>query len=112
MLGDEAQSPHYIETIPRRGYRLIATVESSEAARKEQDGVEDGSEAKHKVWSRRRNILTVSAVLLVIMLTAVMGNPSGFTGIRPMTARDYLLITEFSNQTGEPLFDATLRKAV
>src|SRR5215469_13580416 len=27
-LGDSADNPHYIETLPRRGYRLIASVES------------------------------------------------------------------------------------
>jgi TolB-like protein/Tfp pilus assembly protein PilF len=26
-LGDDSESPHYIETLPRRGYRFIATVE-------------------------------------------------------------------------------------
>src|SRR5688572_143550 len=28
-LGDDAQAPRYIETIPKRGYRLIAPVEAS-----------------------------------------------------------------------------------
>jgi len=32
-LGDDAQSPRYIETIPKRGYRLIATVMTSAPAR-------------------------------------------------------------------------------
>lgn len=111
VLGDEAQSPHYIETIPRRGYRFIATVESPEAAREEHDGVEDGPQAKRKVWSRRRIILAVSAVLVVGILTAVMAAVRSHRH-PALTARDYLLITEFSNQTGDPLFDATLRKAV
>jgi len=28
-LGDEADQPHYIETLPRYGYRLIATLEDA-----------------------------------------------------------------------------------
>src|SRR3954468_15521675 len=28
VLGDSASSPHYVETIPKRGYRFIAIVES------------------------------------------------------------------------------------
>ena len=29
-LGDDAEKPRYVETIPRRGYRFIALVESDE----------------------------------------------------------------------------------
>src|SRR5215471_8664687 len=32
-LGDDAESPRYIETLPRRGYRFIARVESAEPER-------------------------------------------------------------------------------
>src|SRR5437763_1246405 len=28
VLGDSAESPHFVETLPRRGYRFIAPVES------------------------------------------------------------------------------------
>src|SRR5262245_14277468 len=44
-LGDHARSPRYIELVPRRGYRLIATVES--------DGRTDtnGSVARHNLPS-------------------------------------------------------------
>src|SRR5450759_2658940 len=28
-LGDDAESPHFIETLPRRGYRFLAPVEKS-----------------------------------------------------------------------------------
>ena len=31
-LGDDAETPRYIETLPRKGYRFIATLESSPAA--------------------------------------------------------------------------------
>src|SRR3954464_7704357 len=29
VLGDSAESPHFVETLPRRGYRFIATLEFS-----------------------------------------------------------------------------------
>src|SRR6185312_99509 len=28
VLGDSASSPHYVETVPKRGYRFIAVVEA------------------------------------------------------------------------------------
>src|ERR1700704_6690550 len=34
-LGDDAETPRYIETEPRRGYRFIAAVTSPESARRE-----------------------------------------------------------------------------
>ncbi|MEM6796608.1 MAG: winged helix-turn-helix domain-containing protein, partial [Acidobacteriota bacterium] len=33
VLGDDAREPRYIETLPKRGYRLIAQVEPAEEAR-------------------------------------------------------------------------------
>jgi TolB-like protein/DNA-binding winged helix-turn-helix (wHTH) protein/Tfp pilus assembly protein PilF len=32
VLGDSATSPHYIETLPKQGYRFIATLEASQGA--------------------------------------------------------------------------------
>ena len=32
-LGDDAEAPRYIETLPRRGYRFVARVESAEPER-------------------------------------------------------------------------------
>src|SRR5215470_9419720 len=32
VLGDSAESPHYIETVPRKGYRFIASVEGVNGA--------------------------------------------------------------------------------
>jgi DNA-binding winged helix-turn-helix (wHTH) protein len=29
VLGDSAESPHFIETIPKRGYRFLGTLEAS-----------------------------------------------------------------------------------
>src|SRR5271166_1543331 len=38
-LGDDAETPRYIETLPRRGYRFIARVESEPDA---EEGSEEG----------------------------------------------------------------------
>ena len=59
-LGDSAGDPHYIETVPKRGYRLFATV------------VPIGPD-KEATRSRRscgiRNV-TITAILVVILVTA------------------------------------------
>jgi TolB-like protein/DNA-binding winged helix-turn-helix (wHTH) protein len=37
VLGDDADNPRYIETLPRRGYRFVAPVERVDASSKDQD---------------------------------------------------------------------------
>ena len=48
-LGDSATLPKYIETIPRRGYRFIAALESSTV--------------KPAWWKRKATIAVLAAVL-------------------------------------------------
>jgi len=57
-LGDDAQEPRYIETIPKRGYRLIAPVEAAAEA-------PAGSTPAAKA-ARRRWIRIAAAALLVL----------------------------------------------
>lgn len=58
-LGDSAESPRFIETMPRRGYRYIAPVDAPAV---------NGPEATTGVSGRARRVwLTVSAILLVLM---------------------------------------------
>ena len=59
-LGDEAQKPKYIETIPKRGYRLIAPVEGVPA------GLATSLPTPLRGRSRRRLAVAAVAVLLVL----------------------------------------------
>ncbi len=51
VLGDSAESPRFVETLPRRGYRFIAVVE-------------DTRQESRAPWVRRTSILFVVLVLL------------------------------------------------
>jgi DNA-binding winged helix-turn-helix (wHTH) protein len=67
-LGDDAEKPHYIETIPRRGYRFVAQVEqfappdpagvAAEATRESAEAVR-GRPSRWKTW-----VATAAAVFL------------------------------------------------
>ncbi len=46
-LGDNAQAPLYIETLPRRGYRFIASVEKSEQSKDANHSTEAPSQVAH-----------------------------------------------------------------
>lgn len=64
-LGDSADVPHLIETLPRRGYRFIGLVESH-AVPPQADPTRRGRSAFALLRSRRR-IIGVAAVLLTIL---------------------------------------------
>jgi len=59
-LGDDADTPRYIETLPKRGYRFMVTVEGAQQVAKP---------------SGRRKFAVISAVLLVVVATAIVTNP-------------------------------------
>jgi len=105
VLGDEAQHPHYVETIPRRGYRFIATVEGMSVYPDE-----PAQGTLKALWLRRTMWILAALTLLTAVTVLVAG--IGSRKHPALNTKDYLLIAEFSNQTGDPVFDETLRKAV
>ncbi|MEO1246381.1 MAG: winged helix-turn-helix domain-containing protein [Pseudomonadota bacterium] len=61
VLGDDARTPSFIETVPKRGYRLLPNVELSTP-----DSRTDGA---HRSWSARATAAV--AVVLAVVLVAV-----------------------------------------
>jgi TolB-like protein/DNA-binding winged helix-turn-helix (wHTH) protein len=76
-LGDCANSPEYVETIPKRGYRFLVPVEVVEdSASKAPERTVTGSRG----WTRR------SAVIVVMLTIALLSG--GLLAIRWRSARD------------------------
>lgn len=70
-LGDTAQSPTYIETIPKRGYRLLpATRQVLDA------GDAAGAARPDSPWSIRTALLLVLAAVALYALFAARGDPA------------------------------------
>ena len=79
-LGDDAEKPRYIETLPRRGYRLIAAVNGSRAAVERSEPVPPaGAQPAHTdspevVGTVKQNKwVTVAAVFAVLILFGAVG---------------------------------------
>src|SRR5271154_2136572 len=87
-LGDSAESPRYIETLPKRGYRFIAEVSvvdtaghanAPESAAGDTTGIESGLPRKgvtltvaHKPWLRpTRRAVVVAVVVLSLAILAI-----------------------------------------
>ena len=62
VLGDSAESPRFVETLPRRGYRFVAPVEGTRTT--EVPGGSGVRQESRMPWVRRSSILFVVLVLL------------------------------------------------
>jgi len=72
-LGDDARDPRYIETVHKRGYRLVAAVSPPAPAR----GPESGAPPWRRIWTPRlRLALGAVAILLAIASLAALWPPS------------------------------------
>jgi len=121
-LGDSAENPRFVETVPRRGYRFVAPVilppvtveevqpqpETSPAENVRPDDVRLDDSRDHSRIPRR-------SLWLALVLTgalAVLGY-SIYLHRRPptvdFTAKDTLVIADFVNTTGETVFDDALK---
>ena len=84
VLGDSAESPRFVETLPRRGYRFVAPVNGAAAfrapERTERSANEVGSSTKRgvelRVWLVRSSIAFAVAVLLGVAVFVIHRNPT------------------------------------
>jgi len=116
-LGDNATNPRFIETVPRRGYRFIAVVETIDTAKNADSAravsaatlpveqrLDDGPR-RHK--SALRNLAVTGAlVLLGVFATYIWMRTKA--GERPIHS---LIVADFVNTTGDSVFDGSLRRA-
>jgi len=108
-LNDDAESPNYIETIPKLGYRFLTPVRVLGEANRSDARLAAIPEAASKAWNSRWFWAVTAASLLGVAAIAawlLIGRPA-FS----FHERDSVLITDFENQTGDPRFDDALRTA-
>ena len=106
-LGDSADNPRFIETLPRRGYRFIAPVIRT-------DGMRSGAAIGVGAAGRQRSLKMVVMAALVVLLAA--GTAGGLLWhsrqARHLTEKDTIVVGDFANSTGDPVFDGTLREGL
>ncbi len=119
-FGDDANNPRFIETVPRRGYRFIAPVvhldEVDGAAGLEQNSrQQEASHAESNISfgspSRGRNLFVFFALLSVLAAVGI----AVYTHHRKvfvLASGDTIVLADFENTTGDPIFDQTLRQAL
>jgi eukaryotic-like serine/threonine-protein kinase len=136
-LGDSADSPRYIETLPRRGYRLIVAVEGSQqtpaplvapnggngaASANITQSAPQASAMDTTTHARPDSPIDAAAArfhwrrsaALALVAAAVVGVGSYFY-LRPahaLTEGDSIVLADFANSTSDTVFDNTLRQAL
>jgi DNA-binding winged helix-turn-helix (wHTH) protein/tetratricopeptide (TPR) repeat protein len=122
-LGDGAPGHRYIVTLPRRGYQFAEsvrarpmTVEARGAAPilPPQAGEAAVDAAAHPVRpSAMRPFLipAIAGTIIAVVLIIIAG--SGHWSRPPVMAdSDTIILADFANSTGDPVFDGTLRQAL
>ena len=117
-LGDSAEQPAFIETVRGRGYRFIATVakEEDKDAWQERSFSAPKGESVAPLRSPKTYHSRVWAIVVVLCLSIVGTMSTLFhkrwTSSGRLTEKDTLLLIEFANSTGDPVFDDSLREAL
>lgn len=126
LLGERANVPQFVETVPKRGYRFIAEV-AEEGDALTRPGVDSGEPARPE-----RNLTPVDCdvppnrkpaisfpiwILIVVVLLACVASVAAFLGSRPRSVtaladKGTIVLADFENKTGDPVFDGTLRQGL
>jgi len=116
LLGDTPEGQQYIETVPKRGYRFLAPVtrvrDEGEANRPGQTiEVEQAIAVAHApaspLWSRRRVGVGAGLLLVAITVSVLVSSRSA-----KLTDKDTVVLADFANSTGDPVFDDALRQGL
>jgi DNA-binding winged helix-turn-helix (wHTH) protein/tetratricopeptide (TPR) repeat protein len=124
-LGDDAENPRYVETIPKHGYRFLAPEIYPELATRgirelgasplsaetaAPDDTRIGAPLVHRSnWSRRWMPISV---LLLIVIAGIAIAFLTFRHPKVLTEKDTVVLADFVNTTGDPVFDGTLRQGL
>ncbi|HXI92384.1 MAG TPA: winged helix-turn-helix domain-containing protein [Blastocatellia bacterium] len=107
VFGDDAREPRFIQTIPRSGYRLVATISyDSEKARAEpQVRGEFSKPLQHRPWWRRVGALITLAVVLTLAVGGTVWYYIAHRTVAPsLPPMKYVSFTSFPGWEGNPAF--------
>ncbi len=112
-LSDSADTPRYVETLPRRGYRFIFPI-TSVAERPDANGAAPSAPAQAPLESKAKSrwwlVAAGGAMAAVLGASAWWWFTSHHE--RTLTDKDTLVLADFENTTGDGVFDGTIRQAL
>ena len=115
-LCDTAETPQYIETVSRLGYRFLADVEmiSDEPCGSPAEATvltPLPSQAPPKLWLRWTVAgAVVFSTILILMLVAALSDRR--RAASTLSEKDTMVLADFDNKTGDAVFDDALKQAL
>ncbi len=126
-LNDEADKPRFIETLPKRGYRFVGPALEAVKVPESPSGKETGSvahedaaaaESESKATGTARPAPLAGArwkiaAAIAVLIAAIAAGAYFFARRIPaLTEKDTIVISDFSNSTGDPVFDDALKQGL
>jgi len=109
-LGDSPQDHQYVVTVPGRGYRFTEEVQF---VPEQELSIVAASHAKVQVEVKERNRWPWLAIAAVVLVALSAGAVRLFLHRQPvLTEKDTVVLSDFVNSTGDPVFDGTLRQGL
>ena len=115
VLKDDPEQPRFVETVSGRGYRFIAPV-GEPATQVGQDLTRDFADRPIPAHGSSgsplgKRPLAVAATAVAVLATVTLAY--FYLGRTPkLTDKDTIVLADFSNTTGDPVFDGTLRQGL
>jgi DNA-binding winged helix-turn-helix (wHTH) protein len=107
-LGDSADNPRYIETLGRRGYRLMLTIESLERA----SGTTPEQVTIEALPARGRWRWVLAAGALLAVSTLTVWRYEVYRHRITLAPTDTIVLADLDNRTSDPVFDGALNTAL
>jgi DNA-binding winged helix-turn-helix (wHTH) protein/tetratricopeptide (TPR) repeat protein len=125
-LGDSAESPRFVETLPRRGYRFLVPVNDiveanapPAAHEPKEPGIAAANHSEAQVQVKQakpgrpiQSIRWISGVGIFLLAVAAGAFWLSLHRTPVLTDKDTIVLADFSNTTGDPIFDGTLRQGL
>jgi eukaryotic-like serine/threonine-protein kinase len=109
VLKDDPEQPRFVQTVTGRGYRFIATVvEAIPSASQAREGpveVPRPPARRNRTWEILSTLILLAVLGLSVVLIRSHASPK-------LTERDTIVLADFINKTGDPVFDDALKQAL
>ena len=114
-LKDDSHVPRFVETVPTLGYRFIANVVATEEAALAAPAHESATPIRAPRGSSRASPFKQRWLLSTLLILLVLAGTLAFfvSHRKPLlTERDTIVLGDFSNATGDTVFDGALRQGL
>jgi len=129
-LGDTPENSRYVETIPRFGYRFVAPIHVGPESPDLQPlkpileiELRGGTKAVDAVAESKfpevsgvfgRNAWKISILAITVVVAVLIGGIRHYLSqqAKRLTDKDTIVLADFANSTGDPVFDDTLKTAL